>query len=123
MKTPKLTSLLPQWAPLAEGYLARPLGASGDTARSVSSSRFDYGVSAADREIIARAESLAKKHNVAMSHVALAWLRKRVTSAIVGINSVSRMDEIIASRDFQLTAEEDASLSETYVPKAVQGHS
>lgn len=58
-----------------------------------------------------------------MSHVALAWLRKRVTSAIVGINSISRMNEIIASRDFQLTTDEDASLSEPYVPKAVQGHS
>lgn len=58
-----------------------------------------------------------------MSHIALAWLRSRVTSAIVGINSIPRMSEIIASREFQLTTEEDASLSELYVPKAVQGHS
>lgn len=58
-----------------------------------------------------------------MSHVALSWLGGRVTSVIVGINSLSYMEEILEARALLLTAEEDAYLSAPYVPKEVQGHS
>ncbi|CAG9971729.1 unnamed protein product [Clonostachys byssicola] len=111
------------WAPLAEGTLARPLGVTGQTKRSATGSRYDYGKSEADKEIIKRVEYLASKHQVPMSRVSLSWLRRRVASAVVGINSLSRMDDILASQEFELTDEEDEYLGEPYVPKAVQGHS
>ncbi|CAH0049400.1 unnamed protein product [Clonostachys solani] len=111
------------WAPLAEGILARPLGVTGQTKRSATGSRYYYGKSEADKEIIRRVECLASKHQVPMSRVSLSWLRRRVASAVVGINSLSRMDDILASQEFELTDEEDEYLGEPYVPKAVQGHS
>lgn len=32
------------------------------------------------------------------------------------------MDEILSAREFQLSGEEDASMSQLYLPKAMQGH-
>ncbi|KZZ91738.1 Aldo/keto reductase [Moelleriella libera RCEF 2490] len=111
------------WAPLAEGYLARPFGASGKTRRSSKGPRFNYGTSDADKEIIKRVERLASRHKVAMSHIALAWLGTRVDSVIIGINSLPYMEELLEAQGLRLTAAEDALLSEPYVPKDVQGHS
>ncbi|KAI0193943.1 NADP-dependent oxidoreductase domain-containing protein [Xylaria flabelliformis] len=111
------------WAPLAEGYLARPINLSGQTIRSVDGSRFGNGSTVADKEIISRVQQLANKHGVAMCQVALAWLNKRVTSVVVGINSISRMEEVLGARKLKLTKEEEAYLESPYVPKNVQGHS
>lgn len=58
-----------------------------------------------------------------MCQVALAWLNKRVTSVVVGINSISRMEEVLSTRKLELTKEEEAYLESPYVPKNVQGHS
>ncbi len=58
-----------------------------------------------------------------MSHVALAWINKRVTSPIIGFNSVARLDEAIVVGGKTLTEEEETYLEELYQPKAVQGHS
>ncbi|KAK8137623.1 aldo-keto reductase-like protein [Apiospora sp. TS-2023a] len=107
-----------QWSPLAEGYLARPFELADGTARPA---RFTYR-SNVDREIIGRVQLLAQKYNVAASQVALAWLNKRVTSAIVGINSVERMDEVLGAHELVLTDEEDTWLEELYRPKSIQGH-
>ncbi|KAI0804228.1 Aldo/keto reductase [Xylaria sp. FL0064] len=111
------------WAPLAEGYLARPIEVSGQTIRSANGSRFGNGSTAADKEIISRVRRLAGKRGVAMSQVALAWLNKRATSAVVGINSISRMEEVLGTRSLELTKDEEAFLEQPYVPKNVQGHS
>ncbi|KAK8022962.1 aldo/keto reductase [Apiospora marii] len=108
------------WSPLAEGYLARPLEMADRTARSA---RFGHGSSDADREIIARVQQVARDHGAVMSQVALAWLGRRVCAAIVGVNSVQRMDEVLRAREVVLTDEEDAWLGEPYLPKAIQGHS
>ncbi|KAK8069462.1 hypothetical protein PG994_006078 [Apiospora phragmitis] len=108
------------WSPLAEGYLARPLEMADRTARLA---RFGHGSSDADREIIARVQQVASRHNAVMSQVALAWLNKRVSAAIVGVNSIERMDEVLGAREVVLTEEEDAWLEEPYKPKSIQGHS
>ncbi|KAK7976078.1 hypothetical protein PG989_014541 [Apiospora arundinis] len=108
------------WSPLAEGYLARPLEMADRTTRSA---RFGHGSSDADCEIIARVQRVATRHNAEMSQVALAWLNKRVSAAIVGINSIRRMDEVLGAREVVLTDEEDAWLEEPYQPKSIQGHS
>lgn len=56
-----------------------------------------------------------------MSHVALAWINKRVSSPIIGFNSIARMDEALAANGKTLTAEEEAHLEEPYEPKKIFG--
>ena len=68
-------------------------------------------------------EELAKKKGWAMSHVAMSWLlHKGVSSPIIGLSSVERMEEALQVRDRELTAEEQRYLEEEYVPKNVMGH-
>jgi aryl-alcohol dehydrogenase-like predicted oxidoreductase len=66
---------------------------------------------------------LAKKHDWKMSHVALAWINKRVTSPIIGFSSVARMDEAIGAGGKVLTDEEEKYLEELYETRPIQGHS
>lgn len=61
--------------------------------------------------------------NWTMSQVALAWLNKRVAAPIVGINSIARLDEVLAIRGQELSTEEEAYLEAPYEPKQIQGHS
>ena len=58
-----------------------------------------------------------------MSHVALAWINKRVASPIIGFSSVERMDEALEARGKELTDEEEKYLEELYMSRAIQGHS
>jgi len=58
-----------------------------------------------------------------MSHVALAWINKRVSSPIVGFSSVERIDEVLGVRGKTLTEEEEKYLEEPYVTRAISGHS
>lgn len=58
-----------------------------------------------------------------ISHVALAWINKRVTSPIIGFSKVERLDEAISARGKVLTEEEEKYLEELYQPKAINGHS
>lgn len=58
-----------------------------------------------------------------MSHVALAWINKRVASPIIGFSSVERIDEAIEAKGKVLTEEEEKYLEELYEPKQVIGHS
>jgi aryl-alcohol dehydrogenase-like predicted oxidoreductase len=74
-------------------------------------------------ETIARVQELAKKHDWKMSHVALAWINKRVTSPIIGFSSIERMDEALDARGKELTEEEEKHLEELYTPVPITGHS
>lgn len=58
-----------------------------------------------------------------MSHVALAWINKRVASPIIGFSSLQRMEDALQARGKTLTEEEEKYLEELYEPKAIQGHS
>jgi len=80
------------------------------------------GSTPADEKIIERVEELAKKKDWKMSHVALAWINKRISSPIIGFSSVERIDEALDSRDKTLTEEEEKYLEESYEPRAVIGH-
>jgi aryl-alcohol dehydrogenase-like predicted oxidoreductase len=57
-----------------------------------------------------------------MTHVALAWLNRRVTAPIIGLSSVERIDDVLAARGKLLTEEEEKYLEEIYQPQAVLGH-
>ena len=77
------------WSPLAEGFLARPLGT--ETRRTIASKNgpFEVRLSDEDREIIANVQKLDGKLGWSMAQVALAWTCAKITSPIVGFSSVS----------------------------------
>lgn len=83
---------------------------------------FTTGHTDPDREIIKRVEELANKKGWKMSHVALAWINKRVSSPIIGFSSVERIDEALEVRGKELTPEEERYLEELYVTRDIQGH-
>ncbi|KAK5016958.1 NADP-dependent oxidoreductase domain-containing protein [Cryomyces antarcticus] len=105
------------WGPLSAGQLARPTAQSGKTARSAGKSVGDT-----DSAIIDRVQEFAEKKGWKMSHVALAWLNKRISSPIIGFSSVARIDEALAIRGKELTLEEEKYLEELYKDKPVIGH-
>ena len=111
------------WAPLSRGHLARPLEAFGSTTRSEGEKKSGGEQSEADREIVKRVQELAEKKGWKMSHVALAWINKRVSSPIIGFSSVDRMDEALDAGGKELSKEEEEYLEEPYRPKAIVGHS
>ena len=58
-----------------------------------------------------------------MSHVAMSWLlHKGVSSPIIGLSNVERMEEALQARDKALTEEEQKYLEEEYLPKKIMGH-
>jgi aryl-alcohol dehydrogenase-like predicted oxidoreductase len=109
------------WAPIAAGALARPLGT--ETARTVATkgSPFEKKFSETDAEIISRVQKLAEKKNCAMAEIAIAWVMTKVTSPIVGVSSVERLEQNIV-HGVEITEEDAKFLEEPYVPKAVRGH-
>lgn len=107
------------WAPLCRGHLARPLEKFGTTERS----KPEKELTEIDQKIIGRVEELAEKKGWKMSHVALAWINKRISSPIIGFSSVDRIEEAIEVRGKTLTDEEEKYLEELYQPKAITGHS
>jgi aryl-alcohol dehydrogenase-like predicted oxidoreductase len=111
------------WAPLSRGHLARPLEAFGSTMRSEGEKKSGGEQSEADREIVRRVQEVAEKKGWKMSHVALAWINKRVSAPIIGFSSVERMDEALDAGGKELTEEEEKFLEEPYKPKAIVGHS
>ena len=113
------------WAPLCRGHLARPPSQFGSTTRSEgekNNAMFNTGESESDKEVIKRVQELAEKKGWKMSHVALAWINKKVSSLIIGFSSVDRMDEALGMKGKELTEEEDKYLEEPYTTRAIQGH-
>ncbi|KMU73487.1 aldo-keto reductase [Coccidioides immitis RMSCC 3703] len=76
-----------------------------------------------DLEIIRRVEEISKKKGRKMSAIAMAWIKSRVTSPIIGFSSIERIDEALTAREVSLTEEEEKYLEEPYRPKKVVGHS
>jgi aryl-alcohol dehydrogenase-like predicted oxidoreductase len=111
---------LTPWAPLCRGFLARPPEAA-QTERSAKD-KAQTGHSKVDKQIIRRVQEIASKRNWPMSHVALAWIRKRVASPIVGLSSLEQMDEILDARGKELTDDEERYLEELYEARKVEGH-
>ncbi|KAI9828837.1 MAG: hypothetical protein M1826_005941 [Phylliscum demangeonii] len=117
------------YATLCRGLLARPVEQVSQTDRSAAEQRMRHlpyyavGYTDVDVAIIRRVQELATKKGWPMSHVALAWINKRVSSPIVGFTSIERMDDTIAARDKVLTDVEDTFLEELYVPRPIEGHS
>ncbi|KAJ3805270.1 NADP-dependent oxidoreductase domain-containing protein [Lentinula aff. lateritia] len=109
------------WAPVAAGSLCRPVDAN-TTDRA--ESRKDYPpsqLSDVDKFIIGRVEELAKRKGWTMTQVALTWVKMKVSSLIVGMSSVQRVEDNIVN-GLTLTEEDTRYLEELYAPKPVRGH-
>ncbi|KAG2058406.1 Aldo/keto reductase [Suillus hirtellus] len=109
------------YAPLYSGLLARPVGTESMRQNSTKGTILERKVTSADATIINRVEELSKKKNIKMSQIALAWVASKVSSPIVGISSIQRLQESIID-GVELTPEEIKYLEEPYEPKAIGGH-
>lgn len=100
------------WSPLSGGALARPLDAEDtDRTRQSKGTPFETRLSDADKAIITRVGEIAEKRGKTRAEVALAWNAGKITSPIVGISSVKRLEESITT-GFVLTEEESKYLEE-----------
>lgn len=104
------------YSPLMEGHLVRPPNTSTPRSDNVRNSPFEKKVRPSDTEIIKHVQELASKHGWKMSDVALAWSVTKVSSPIVGANSVQRVTEAVVSGK-RLTENEIKSLEELYEPQ------
>ncbi|MGO4374127.1 aldo/keto reductase [Paenibacillus sp. MCAF20] len=77
----------------------------------------------ADLSIIERVAAIAEKRGVPRAQIALAWLLQKepVTAPIFGATKMSHLEEAVGALSITLTAEEIASMEETYVPHPVVG--
>ncbi|KAF8607860.1 Aldo/keto reductase [Ceratobasidium sp. AG-I] len=112
------------WSPLARGFLTRPLD---QQTKRGESDRMIAGYSKAhegNNEIVRRVEALAKKKNISMAQVALAWCMSKdpVSAPIVGTTNLSNLEDLVAAVDVTLTEDEIKELEEPYAPQAVFGH-
>jgi aryl-alcohol dehydrogenase-like predicted oxidoreductase len=108
------------WAPLCRGILARP--PSSDKTERSAKDKSQTGYGDVDQKIVKRVKEIADKRGWKMSHVALAWINKRVASPIIGFSSVERIDEALEARGKELTPEEEQYLEELYEARKVEGH-
>jgi len=110
------------YSPMSDGHLTRPIGTGQSTRLSVvKGSPFERQFTESDKAIINRVEELAKKKNVPMAQIALAWIQNKCTSPIVGINKVERVESAIVKADL-LSADEIKYLEEPYTPQNIKGH-
>lgn len=76
------------FSPILDGYLARPLGTQTARTKAIAGGPFQKKIRASDEEIIKRVEEVARKNSCKMSEVALVWCASRVSSYIIGVNTV-----------------------------------
>jgi len=107
------------YAPLAVGHLARPF--TEDKTVREKTSVVKHNVIDSDKEIIRRVEALAKKYHVPMAQIAIAWAMNKISSPIIGMSSLARLEDAIIG-DLKLEPEEIKSLEEPYEVKNIQGH-
>ncbi|KAK7033288.1 Aldo-ket-red domain-containing protein [Favolaschia claudopus] len=115
------------WSPLARGALTRPLAAQGQSKRSESEVLLSANVyikSSANQTIVNRVEEIAKKYDISMAQVAVAWSlhKEGVSAPIVGTTSLANLQDAIAATHVKLTEDEIKYLEEPYQPMAIIGH-
>lgn len=112
------------YSPLAAGRLVRSVSEKTKRLEEDKVAMWKYGASEnVDRPIIERVSELAKRHDLTMIQVALAWLLQKapVASAIVGVTSLSHLDGAVSAVPVKLSAEDITYLEEAYVPHQIVG--
>lgn len=115
---------LTPYSPLAGGRLAHPWGEKTKRSSNDPLSIAKYGATEdVDHPIVERVEKIAKKYNLTMSQVALAWLlhQPQVVAPIVGGTKVKHLQDAIDAVDIKLAPEDLSYLQELYVPHRVVG--
>ena len=75
-----------------------------------------------DTKIVKRVDELAKKKNVSMTQIALAWqLAKGVASPIIGVTKEKYLDDAVGTFNVKLSKEDIEYLEEMYLPHKVVG--
>ena len=112
------------WSPLARGRLARPWEAAKATTRAETDGGYadllyTPSTETSNHAIIDAVGTVAKARSVSQAQIALAWLRSKpvVTAPLVGANTISQIDEAVASLDIELSADEIAVLEGPYTPR------
>lgn len=105
------------FSPLARGWLAGRRGPRCSADRYYS----DFYGDAVDKMIVAEAAKIAKRRNVPMSAVALAWIRHKpgICCPIIGVSRVEQLDQAIQALELSLDADELESLDGLYRPRDV----
>jgi aryl-alcohol dehydrogenase-like predicted oxidoreductase len=112
------------YSPLASGRLLRDPGETTPRFETDQAQRSKYdAMMTADRPIVERVAAIAAQHGVPRVQIALAWMlqNETVTSPIIGVTSMSQLEEAVPALSVKLTPEEIASLEEPYVPHPVVG--
>ncbi|KAH8799322.1 aldo-keto reductase-like protein [Xylogone sp. PMI_703] len=117
------------WSPLARGILARPLNASPtirESSDKIMKRDILEGISPADEATIKQVEELAKRKQVPMVSINIAWCLSKGFNPIIGLGTKERIDDAIESVKFAnkggLTREDVALLEKNYVTKMVRGY-
>ncbi|MET7767899.1 aldo/keto reductase [Nocardia sp. NPDC005366] len=113
------------WSPLARGRLTRDW----DDASTTRAGSDKFGSTLyrqaqdSDRAIAAAVAAIAEQRNVSRAQVALAWVRQQpvVAAPIVGATKVSHLHDAIESLQITLGEDEQAKLTEPYVPRLPEG--
>lgn len=94
---------------------------SGETARSKGR---DANLSEASQKIVRKVEEIAKKRELTMSQVALAWSISKpfISAPIVGTTKLEQLDELIKGCDVTLSPEEIKEIDELYQSQGIVGH-
>lgn len=76
-----------------------------------------------DKKINEEIEEIAQKRGVSMAVISIAWSLSKpfMTSPIIGMSKIERVQEAVEAVNFELTKEEIESIDELYVPKKTNG--
>jgi 1-deoxyxylulose-5-phosphate synthase len=110
------------WSPLARGRLTRDWDEATERSRTDEFGRRLY--SEEDRAIVQAVANVADKRGASRAQVALAWLLSKpvISAPIVGVTSLTQLEEALGAFSVQLSAEEIEQLEEPYEPHAIAGH-
>ncbi|KAF5493540.1 Aldo-keto reductase dtxS3 [Colletotrichum fructicola] len=115
------------WSPLCNGCLTRLPSVADRSMSKREEFESKFGLSLGrvepDTSIISRVAEVAEGKKWPMSHVALAWINKRVCSPIVGFTTVEKMDDALSASGKVLDEGDEKYLEALYKPKVVYGHS
>jgi aryl-alcohol dehydrogenase-like predicted oxidoreductase len=77
----------------------------------------------ADVRINEKIEEVAKKRGMGMAIVSMAWslAKPYISSPIIGMSSVQRVQDAVNAVNFELTKEEEEGIDKLYGSRAVMG--
>ncbi len=113
---------LTPYSSLASGRLARPANTLTRRAAEDDYAKGKYDKTAEqDRVIIDRVAELARRYDVSMTEVSLAWLLTKTTAPVVGATQKHHIDGAVNAVKLQLSPEDIDYLEACYQPHALTG--